>query len=59
LIFNTSGPGILDRETFRDIIAEAREHKLDMPVLIYGSIATYMGPNIEFIQISNRKESLR
>lgn len=49
LIWN---PGmVLDRPTFREIAREATALGLEHPLVIYGRIATYMGPGIKFIQI--------
>jgi hypothetical protein len=42
---------VLDRQAFKEIVAEARKEQLDPPYFIYGTICTYAGPNIEFVQI--------
>lgn len=42
---------ILDRKAYRQIVAEAVELKLDRRLFIFGRIATYIGPGIEFMQL--------
>jgi adenine-specific DNA-methyltransferase len=42
---------ILDRQTYREIAVEAKENGIDRPYMIYGRIASYMGPGLDFFQI--------
>lgn len=42
---------ILDRATYREIIAEAKAAGVAGPHMIYGRVASYMGPGIDFVQI--------
>lgn len=55
LIWN--GPGelsILNRESFRNIVEEAKQAGLRAPFHVYARMSSYSGPNIEFYQIPNR-----
>lgn len=42
----------LNRETFKEIIAEAQTEGCKAPYFIYGAYTCYMGANIEFLQFS-------
>lgn len=55
LIWN--GPdqaSVLNRTSFRAIVAEAKAEGLAQPFHVYARISTYSGPNVEFYQIPNR-----
>jgi adenine-specific DNA-methyltransferase len=55
LVWNVPAqPSVLNRETFRDIAAEAKAMGLNPPFHVYARISTYSGPNIEFYQIPDR-----
>ena len=42
---------IVDCDTFREIVAEAKEAGVNPRWFIYGRLCTYCGPNMEFMQI--------
>jgi hypothetical protein len=42
---------ILDRQTYREIAAEAKANGIERSYMIYGRIATYTGPGMDFYQI--------
>lgn len=47
-------PSILNRQSFRAIVDEAKAANLKSPYHVYARICTYSGPNIEFYQIPDR-----
>lgn len=52
LIWHGPGqPSILNKETFRGIVDEAKHAGLRPPFHVYARMSSYSGPNIEFYQI--------
>lgn len=47
-------PSVMNRESFRAIVEEAKAEALKPPFHVYARLSTYSGPNIEFYQIPNR-----
>lgn len=44
----------LNREVFKQIVAEAKQHDLKPPYHVYARLNSYDGPNVEFYQIPDR-----
>ena len=48
---STKQPSVLDRNTFRKIVAEANAAHLEPRCHVYASLASYTGAGVEFYQI--------